>query len=179
MKKFAMAAVAAAALSAGVAQAYTVGTYSNGFVVPNVIHNGEADTTAVGIVNNTGTTVPVFWTFFDANSNHITDGCFPMTNKDFEPFVWSQQAGTGLAGTRGYLVFAVGANTASTTRETACVVANATAGVAANGQIGAIAGRVMKFAEIERVQISATGFEVLLVLVPILNGVAFIGARSL
>ena len=46
MKKFAMAAVAAAALSAGVAQAYTVGTFSNGFVVPNVIHNG--DTVATG-----------------------------------------------------------------------------------------------------------------------------------
>lgn len=141
MKKFAMAAVAAAALSAGVAQAYTVGTYSNGFVVPNVIHNGDADTTAVGIVNNTGNVVPVFWTFFDANSNHVTDGCFPMTNKDFEPFIWSQQSGTGLAGTRGYLVFAVGANTAATTVTTACSVANATAGVAA-GQIGASAFHV-------------------------------------
>ena len=142
MKKFAMAAVAAAALSAGVAQAYTVGTYSNGFVVPNVIHNGDADTTAVGIVNQTGNVVPVFWTFFDANSNHVTDGCFPMTNKDFEPFIWSQQSGNGLAGTRGYLVFAVGANTATTSAATACNVANATAGVAANGQIGASAFHV-------------------------------------
>ena len=142
MKKFAMAAVAAAALSAGVAQAYTVGTFSNGFVVPNVIHNGDADTTAVGIVNNTGNVVPVFWTFFDANSNHVTDGCFPMTNKDFEPFIWSQQSGNGLAGTRGYLVFAVGANTATTSAATACNVANATAGVAANGQIGASAFHV-------------------------------------
>eukprot|EP01041_Mallomonas_annulata_P016504 gene16504-34413_t len=53
-----MAAVAAAALSAGVAQAYTVGTFSNGFVVPNVIHNGDTDTTAVGIINQTGNVVP-------------------------------------------------------------------------------------------------------------------------
>ncbi|KQB59247.1 MULTISPECIES: hypothetical protein [Acidovorax] len=142
MKKFAMAAVAAAALSAGVAQAYTVGTYSNGFVVPNVVHNGDADTTAVGIVNQTGNTVPVFWTFFDANSNHVTDGCFPMTNKDFEPFVWSQQSGNGLSGVRGYLVFAVGANTANTSAATACNVAAATAGAAANGQIGASAFQV-------------------------------------
>jgi hypothetical protein len=141
MKKFAMAAVAAAALSAGVAQAYTVGTYSNGFVVPNVIHNGDADTTAVGIVNQTGNVVPVFWTFFDANSNHVTDGCFPMTNKDFEPFIWSQQSGSGLAGTRGYLVFAVGANTASTTTAGACNVANAAAGVG-TGAIGASAFHV-------------------------------------
>ncbi|MBD9395895.1 hypothetical protein [Acidovorax sp. ACV01] len=141
MKKFAMAAVAAAALSAGVAQAYTVGTFSNGFVVPNVIHNGDTDTTAVGIINQTGNVVPVFWTFFDANSNHVTDGCFPLTNKDYEPFIWSQQSGTGLAGTRGYLVFAVGANTASTTAAGACNVANAVGGPFTGG-IGANAFQV-------------------------------------
>lgn len=141
MKKFAMAAVAAAALSAGVAQAYTVGTFSNGFVVPNVIHNGDTDTTAVGIINQTGNVVPVFWTFFDANSNHVTDGCFPLTNKDYEPFIWSQQSGTGLAGTRGYLVFAVGANTGSTTAAGACNVANAAAGMG-TGAIGANAFQV-------------------------------------
>ena len=47
MKKIAIAAAVTAALSAGVAQAYTVGTFSNGFVVPNVIHNGPTDTTTV------------------------------------------------------------------------------------------------------------------------------------
>ncbi|AOG25122.1 hypothetical protein [Acidovorax sp. RAC01] len=62
MKKFALAAVAAAAMTAGVAQAYTVGTFSNGLVVPNVIHNGAASTTAVGLVNQSGRTIPVFWT---------------------------------------------------------------------------------------------------------------------
>ncbi|WP_306556388.1 hypothetical protein [Acidovorax sp.] len=165
MKKFAMAAVAAAALSAGVAQAYTVGTYSNGFVVPNVIHNGDTDTTAVGLVNNTGNVVPVFWTFFDANSNHVTDGCFPMTNKDFEPFVWSQQAGQGLAGTRGYLVFAVGANTASTTAATACNVANATSGVAVNGAIGASA-----------FQVTTTAQDV--AYVPVIDGPLFLASGS-
>lgn len=141
MKKFAMAAVAAAALSAGVAQAYTVGTFSNGFVVPNVIHNGDTDTTAVGIINQTGNVVPVFWTFFDANSNHVTDGCFPLTNKDYEPFIWSQQSGNSLAGTRGYLVFAVGANTASTSAATACAVTNAV-GAPFTGGIGANAFQV-------------------------------------
>ncbi len=141
MKKFAMAAVAAAALSAGVAQAYTVGTFSNGFVVPNVIHNGNADTTAVGMINQTGNVVPVFWTFFDANSNHITDGCFPLTNKDYEPFIWAQQSGTGLAGTRGYLVFAVGTNTASTTVANACATSNAAAGMG-TGQVAANAFQV-------------------------------------
>lgn len=104
MKKIAIAAAVTAALSAGVAQAYTVGTFSNGFVVPNVIHNGPTDTTTVGIValQQTG----VYWTFFDQDSNHVTDGCFNMTENDFHSFVWANQSGTGLEGKRGYLLFA-------------------------------------------------------------------------
>lgn len=108
MKKFAMAAVAAAAMTAGVAQAYTMGTFSNGVVVPNVIHNGAADTTAVGLINRSGVIKSVYWTFFDQESAHITDGCFPMTHNDYEPFVWAAQSGLGLEGRRGYLVFALG-----------------------------------------------------------------------
>lgn len=65
----------------------------------------------------------------------------PLTNKDYEPFIWSQQSGTGLAGTRGYLVFAVGANTASTTAAGACAVSNAAAGMG-TGAIGANAFQV-------------------------------------
>ena len=102
MKKFAMAAVAAAAMTAGVAQAYVVGTFSNGVVVPNVIHNGADDTTAVGLINQAPTVVPVFWTFFDQDSNHVTDGCFPMTPKDFHAFVWSSASGVGLRGGVGW-----------------------------------------------------------------------------
>lgn len=108
MKKFAMAAVAAAAMTAGVAQAYTVGTFSNGLVVPNVIHNGLTDTTAVGLINQSGATRSVYWTFFDQNSMHITDGCFTMTDKDFQGFVWASESGASLEGKRGYLVFSVG-----------------------------------------------------------------------
>jgi hypothetical protein len=140
MKKFAMAAVAAAALSAGVAQAYTVGTFSNGFVVPNVIHNGATDTTAVGLINQTGTAAAVYWTFFDQNSQHVTDGCFAMTNKDYEPFIWSQQSGGGLAGTRGYLVFAVGAATEGGAAQTACAGSALLAGTAG----AAIAGNAFQ-----------------------------------
>lgn len=115
MKKFAMSAIAVAAvLGAGAANAYTLGTFSNGFVVPNVIHDATGATTAVGIINQSAATVPVFWTFFDQESNHVVDGCFTMTAKDYEPFVWSQKSGTGLAGQRGYLVFAVGNSTAGT-----------------------------------------------------------------
>lgn len=111
MKKFAMAAVAAAAMTVGVAHAYTAGTFSNGVVVPNVIHNGLANTTTVGLVNQSGASVAVFWTFFDQDSDHVTDGCFAMTDKDYHPFVWANESGLGLEGKRGYLVFATGGAT--------------------------------------------------------------------
>lgn len=107
-----MAAIAAAAMGAGVAQAYTVGTFSNGFVVPNVVHNGAADTTAVGLVNYGPNPVPVYWTFFNPNSGHVTDGCFNMTAKQYSAFVWSDKSGRGLEGQRGYLVFAQGTGSA-------------------------------------------------------------------
>lgn len=121
MKKFAMAAVAAAAMTAGVAQAYTVGSFTNGFVVPNVIHNGATDTTAVGIINQSSGTRALYWVFFDQNSQHITDGCFAMTSKDYQGFVWSAMSGAGLEGKRGYLVFAAGATGA--VPQTACAAA--------------------------------------------------------
>lgn len=125
MKKFAMAAVAAAAMTAGVAQAYTVGTFTNGVVVPNVIHNGASDTTAVGLINQSGATRAIYWTFFDQNSMHITDGCFTMTDKDYQPFVWSAMSGAGLEGKRGYLVFAAGGVPAGppVVAQTACAAA--------------------------------------------------------
>ncbi|MCO5111972.1 MAG: hypothetical protein M9929_14210 [Burkholderiaceae bacterium] len=119
MKKFAMAAVAAAAMTAGVAQAYTAGTFSNGVVVPNVIHNGATDTTAVGLVNQSGATKAVFWTFFDQDSKHVTDGCFTMTDKDYHPFVWVNEAGGATAGKRGYLVFSLGGATCAAVAPTA------------------------------------------------------------
>lgn len=143
MKKFAMAAVAAAAMTAGVAQAYTAGTFSNGVVVPNVIHNGPTDTTAVGLVNQSGVSKGVFWTFFDQNSKHITDGCFVMTNKDYTPFVWANESGAGLEGKRGYLVFSVGGNVATATT---CADVAPSVG-AANGLIAAHAFQVNTVAQ--------------------------------
>lgn len=124
MKKFAMAAVAAAAMTVGVAHAYTAGTFSNGVVVPNVIHNGPADTTAVGLINQSGGPKGVFWTFFDQNSKHVTDGCFVMTDKDYEPFVWAAKSGIGLEGARGYLVFALGGADCSATSAAAIGTGN-------------------------------------------------------
>lgn len=110
MKKFAITAIAAAAvLGAGAAHAYTSGTFSNGFVVPNVIHETNGSTTTVGVTSRTAG--PVFWTFFDQDSKHTRDGCFDMTANDFEPFVWNQRSGLGLEGVRGYLVFVQGDTT--------------------------------------------------------------------
>ena len=114
MKKFAMSAIAVAAvLGAGAANAYTSGTFANGFVVPNVIKEANGATTSVGIINQSGANAAVYWTFFDQESNHVADGCFMMTDKDFEPFVWSEKAGTGMDGFRGYLVFATGSTGAN------------------------------------------------------------------
>lgn len=144
MKKLAIAAAAVAAMSAGVANAYTSGTYANGFVVPNVIHNGDADTSAVGIVNRSGGLVPVNWVFFDENSVHVRDGCFPMTNNDYEAFIWSQQSGLGLEGKRGYLVFALGQTAANSTAATVCNqgAARLPLTIAAGPLAGAPAGRI-------------------------------------
>lgn len=141
MKKFAMAAVAAAAMTVGVAHAYTAGTFSNGVVVPNVIHNGLADTTAVGLINQSGATKAVYWTFFDQNSKHVTDGCFTMTDKDYQPFVWANESGVGLEGERGYLVFALGSGATCSVPGTPAT-SLATGATAAGDQLAAHAFQV-------------------------------------
>lgn len=109
MKKLSIAVAVAATLGAGVAGAYTVAEPSSGVLVPNVIHGGGShDTTAVGFINHGSTGVTVYWTFFDENSGHVTDGQFPMTAGDYAPFIWSDKSGLGLENKRGYLVFHVG-----------------------------------------------------------------------
>lgn len=89
------------------ASAHASGWLSNGFVVPNVIHNGAGDTTAVGLINTSGDTVRVFWNFFDQNGQPSDKGCFVMHDKRYRPFIWSSEADAGQQGKRGYLVFAV------------------------------------------------------------------------
>lgn len=153
MKKFALAAVAAAALTAGVAQAYTVGTFSNGFVVPNVVHNGAANTTAIGIVNRSNQTVPVFWTWFDQDSTHGVDGCFGMTANEYRGVNWAAISGVGMENKRGYMVFAVGGAAAGFSAATVCGAAGAQtlAALGLNSQISAnafyvdVAGKSVAF----------------------------------
>ena len=114
MKKFALAAVAAAALTGGVAHAYKVGTYSDGFVVPSVELTANG-TTAVGIINRTNSVVPVFWVFHDQNSGHVLDGCFPMTANQYKGVAWGSDLGdASVIGLKGYLVFAAGVNSGGT-----------------------------------------------------------------
>lgn len=105
MKKLGLSLAVAAALGAGAAGAYTVGTVDDGVLIPNVIHGGAEGTTAIGVINHSTADVKVYWTFFDQDSNHVTDGEFDLTGNDFYGFVWSQEAGVGLENMRGYLVF--------------------------------------------------------------------------
>lgn len=111
-------------LSTGVALAYTLGVYDHGLLVPGAIHSGPGDTTAVGLIGHgctaDGFPFDVYWTFFDVDSNHVTDGRFEMSEEDVYPFVWSAESGFGLEGRPGYLVF-----TADTDRDGALTPADA------------------------------------------------------
>ncbi len=103
MKKLALSMGLAAAVGSAGVQAVVESEYSLGLLVPNVIHDGLGNTTAVGIISRAKGTV--YWTFFDENSNHVTDGQFDVTANDLHSFVWQAEAGTGLENQRGYLVF--------------------------------------------------------------------------
>ncbi len=109
-KTRALSIAVAGLLGMGAAQAYDIAEIDNGLLVPRAIHNGAADTTAVGLlwscefdVDTDGGTV--YWTFFDVNSEHVTDGQIPMTQNDRYAFVWANESGVGLEGMEGYLVF--------------------------------------------------------------------------
>ncbi len=93
------------------AQAVTLGIYEKGALVPSVYHNGSTVDTVVGIlcefnctdhVTASGT---VYWTFFAANSTHVTDGSFTCTDDDLYGFSWKANSGRGLNDKDGYLVF--------------------------------------------------------------------------
>jgi len=107
------AAAVAGAVGLAEVHAYEMGEFGQGMLVPRVVHDGMGSTTAVGLVwscpaDTDGGTV--YWTFFDANANHVTDGSFPMTQNDRYAFVWQDQAGVGLDGVEGYLVFVADSN---------------------------------------------------------------------
>ena len=98
------------------AQAVTLGKYEKGALVPSVYHNGSTVDTVVGVlcefnctdhVTASGT---VYWTFFAANSTHVTDGTFTCTDDDLYGFSWKANSGRGLNDKSGYLVFVADPN---------------------------------------------------------------------
>ncbi len=98
------------------AQAVTLGIYEKGALVPSVYHNGSTVDTVVGVlcefnctdhVTASGT---VYWTFFAANSTHVTDGTFTCTDDDLYGFSWKANSGRGLNDKSGYLVFVADPN---------------------------------------------------------------------
>ncbi len=141
MRKETWAVGCASLLSAGAVLAYTMGIYDNGQLVPGVVHNGPGDTTAVGIVGHDctadGFPFDVYWTFFDEDSNHVTDGRFQMSEKDVYPFVWASESGVGLEGHRGYLVFTADTNLngALDVGDAPCIAAEAFHVIAADADV--------------------------------------------
>lgn len=135
MKKLSIALAVAGAFAASSANAaMTLGDYDVGCLVPFAIHDATINT-VVGITARNVDATPgiiVYWTFFDVNSNHVTDGQFAMTDYDQHGFSWAASAGTGLAGRIGYLTFFTGtAGGALTTDEIACNAFHITANDAA------------------------------------------------
>jgi hypothetical protein len=125
------------------AGAITLGQYDTGALVPVVVGNNSNADTVVGITT-TGGQGWVCWAFFDQNSNHVADSCFPMTNNDYYAFSWNQElkkTGAVVApGTMGYLVFALSNQTGSTFPTTAGLVG--TGSPATTGSIAANAFQV-------------------------------------
>jgi hypothetical protein len=103
MKKLALGMAVAAGVGSTSAWAVTESEYAVGLLVPNVIFKANGETTAVGIISRAKGRV--YWTFFDENSNHVTDGQFDVTANDYNSFLWKDEAGLGLEDKRGYLLF--------------------------------------------------------------------------
>ncbi len=101
MKKLGLAVAVASALgaaSSGV-QAYGIGMYANGLLVPYA----SVNETAVGLM--TCAAGNVYWYFMDVNSKKVTDGTFPMTKNDYHSFLWNEATAGSNVDEKGYLVF--------------------------------------------------------------------------
>ena len=90
---------------AGQAGAIELGVYEVGVLVPIAVHNGSNVDTVVGLTALQDNTV--YWTFFDNNSTHVTDGEFDVTANDLHGFSWMAESGMGLEDMDGYLVFTI------------------------------------------------------------------------
>jgi hypothetical protein len=110
------------------ASAVVLGKYQTGQLVPRVMHDDACIDTVVGLNcvdgDGLGNGCDVFWTFFDEDSTHITDGRFHMTDDEFRGFSWRAESGFGLEDVNGYLVFTSG-NAALCPNGTLDIFANA------------------------------------------------------
>ena len=103
------------------AQAVTLGIYEKGALVPSVYHNGSTVDTVVGVLcefnctDHVSASGTVYWTFFDVDSKHVTDGTFTCTDDDLYGFSWMANSGRGLNDKDGYLVFVADPNDANFT----------------------------------------------------------------
>lgn len=110
MKKLSIAVAVAGAFAATGAGAAVLGDFDQGCLVPSAIHGSGADTvvgiTARGITGAAGAAGgAIHWTFFDVNSNHVSDGHLTVTNNDLASFSLAANAGALTTGVQGYLVF--------------------------------------------------------------------------
>jgi len=103
-------------------QAVQLGLYEKGALVPSVYHNGADVDTVVGILcefnctdHSPTASGTVYWTFFAANSTHVTDGKFTCTDDDLYGFSWMGNSGRGLDNKDGYLVFVADPNNTNMT----------------------------------------------------------------
>lgn len=111
MKKLTIALAIAGTFAATGASAMNLGQYDNGCLIPSAVHDAGTNT-VVGLTSIVATTV--YWTFFDVDSNHVTDGQFNMTANDQHAFDWAAAAGAGTAGMNGYLVFSADTDATAT-----------------------------------------------------------------
>lgn len=129
MKKLTIALAVAGAFAASGASATVLGQYDQGCLVPSAIYSTGTDT-VVGLTSSAATTV--YWTFFDVNSAHVSDGQFAMTANDMTSFSMAATAGALTSGIQGYLTFSSGAAGAlAATNDLACNAFYITSGDAA------------------------------------------------
>lgn len=110
MKKLSIAVAVAGAFAATGAGAAVLGEFDQGCLVPSAIHGSGADTVVGITARNINTAAgsaggTVHWTFFDVNSNHVSDGHLTVTNNDLASFSLAGNAGALTTGVQGYLVF--------------------------------------------------------------------------
>lgn len=133
MKKLSIALAVAGAFAATSAGAVVLGEYDQGCLVPSAKYDTTAGSnTVVGITaRHAGT---VYWTFFDENSAHISDGQFTVTANDLYSYSMSAMAGALTSGRQGYLTFShssAGGGVLSTSESIACNAFYITTGDAA------------------------------------------------